>query len=162
MELFTKIRLRIGRFILSRKVARTKREVSYSTFKNIKNIGIVWDASKPVEFACLNRFHQKMLESKIDVTVMGYFPGKSLPDQYTAIRYLTCIRKDELNNFDYQNVIIIGGQAEDHAESLVNVEFIKQLETKYAIPYEANAPIYFGSGFKVDIRELWNRIRIYI
>jgi hypothetical protein len=70
--------------------------------------------------------------------------------------------KDAFNNFDYQNVIIIGGRAEDHAESLINVEFVKQLESKYAITYEANAPIYLGSGFKVDIRELWQSIRIYI
>ena len=40
-----------------------------------------------------------MQERKIEVTILGYFPGKNLPDQYTAIRYLTCIKKDELNSF---------------------------------------------------------------
>lgn len=99
MELFTNIRLRIGKLILSKKVARNKRQVHYSAFRNVKSIGIVWDASKPVEFASLSRFHQKMQDIKIDVTVFGYFPGKNLPDQYTAIRYLTCIRKDEIKYF---------------------------------------------------------------
>ncbi len=70
--------------------------------------------------------------------------------------------KDELNNFDYQNVIIIGGRGEDHAENLMNVELVKELELKYAIPYEANVPLYFASGFKVDIRELWNQIKVYM
>ena len=40
-----------------------------------------------------------MQDIKIDVTILGYFPGKNLPDQYTAIRYLRCIKKDELNSF---------------------------------------------------------------
>jgi hypothetical protein len=88
MELFKNIRLKIGKLILSRDVARKKREVYYSGFKNVRNIGIVWDASRPSEFTSLSRFHQKMQDIKIDVTILGYFPGKNLPDQYTAIRYL--------------------------------------------------------------------------
>jgi hypothetical protein len=99
MELFKNIRLKIGKLILSKNVARNKRVVHYSHFKNIRNIGIVWDASRPSEFTSLNRFHQKMLDLKIDVTILGYFPGKNLPDQYTAIRYLRCIKKDEVNSF---------------------------------------------------------------
>ncbi len=99
MELFSNIRLKIGKMILSRKVGRSRRKVRYSDFKSIRTIGIAWDASKPAEFASLSRFHQKMEEMRIDLKVLGYFPGKNLPDQYTAIRFLTCIRKDEINKF---------------------------------------------------------------
>jgi hypothetical protein len=60
MELFKKTRLKIGKLILSNKVARKKREVYYSNFKNVKKIGIVWDASRPVEFACLSSFNECM------------------------------------------------------------------------------------------------------
>ena len=67
MELFKNIRLKIGKLILSKNVARMKRKVYYSNFKNVRNIGIVWDASRPVEFASLSRFHQKMQDIKIDV-----------------------------------------------------------------------------------------------
>lgn len=100
MELFKKIRLNIGKIILSKKVAGSKRKVSYSNFSMIRSIGIVWDASKPAEFASLSRFHQKMHEKKIDVMILGYFEGKNLPDQYTAIRYLRCIKRDEINVFN--------------------------------------------------------------
>jgi hypothetical protein len=99
MELFKNIRLKIGKLILSKKVARMKRVVYYSNFMSIRNIGIVWDASRPSEFASLSRFHQKMQDIKIEVSIFGYFPGNNLPDQYTAIRYLRCIRKDEINKF---------------------------------------------------------------
>jgi hypothetical protein len=99
MELFKKVRLKIGKLILSKNIDRKKREIYYSNFKNIRKIGIVWDASRPSEFAYLSRFHQRMHDIKIEVNILGYFPGKNLPDQYTAIRYLRCIRKNEINIF---------------------------------------------------------------
>ena len=103
MELFRNIRLKIGKAVLAKKMARTKRKVYYSNIGLVKRIGIVWDASKPDEFPGLSRFHQKMHERNIEVNILGYFPGKNLPDQYTAIRYLRCIRKKEINIF-YQPV----------------------------------------------------------
>jgi hypothetical protein len=99
MELFKKIRINIGKTILSKKVVRIKKKVYYSNFSQVKSIGIAWDASRPMEFSSLTKFYQKMHELKIEVKIFGYYPGKNLPDQYTAIRYLTCIRKDEINTF---------------------------------------------------------------
>ena len=93
MELFRNIRLKIGDAILKNKIAKTKRKKHYTNITQVKNIGIVWDASKIDDFACLSRFYQKMHESKTDVKIFGYFPGKNLPDQYTAVRYLSIIKK---------------------------------------------------------------------
>ena len=100
MELFKNIRLKIGEAFLAKKLAGQKRrKVFYSNISNVKKIGIVWDASRPAEFASLSRFFHKMSERNIEVRILGYFPGKNLPDQYTAIRYLTCIKNDEINFF---------------------------------------------------------------
>jgi hypothetical protein len=99
MELFKNIRLGIGQRLLNKKIIKTRRKVSYSGIDTVKKIGIVWDASQLSDFNCLSRFYQKMHERNVEVTIMGYFPGKALPDQYTAIRYLTCIRREELNYF---------------------------------------------------------------
>jgi hypothetical protein len=38
-----------------------------------------------------------MSEKNIDIKILGYFPGKDLPDRLTAIRYLTCLKKDDIN-----------------------------------------------------------------
>jgi hypothetical protein len=103
MELFKNARLRIGKRILDKKLAKAKRNVFYSNISQVKKIGIVWDASRPEDFAALSRFNLKMNERNIEVKILGYFPGKELPDQYTAIRYLTCLKKQELNFF-YQPV----------------------------------------------------------
>jgi hypothetical protein len=130
MELFKEIRLKIGRAIMLKKVAGTKRKVKYSNFSTIRSIGIVWDASKAAEFASLSRFHQKMLERKIDVMVLGYFPGRTLPDRYTAIRFLRCIRQDEINTF-YQPV------------SAESKSFIKN-------PYDVLIDINFDNHFPLE------------
>ncbi len=99
MELLKNTRLKIGNYILARKAKRSTRQVIYSKIELVKSIGIVWDATNSDQFLSLSRFHQKMQERKIDIRILGYFPGKELPDRYTALRYLTCIRRKEVGAF---------------------------------------------------------------
>lgn len=99
MEIGKNVRLKIGNSILRKKVGDTKRQVCYSNINQVRKIGIVWDASHVTDFTYLSKFCQKMNERNIDVKIIGYFSGKNLPDQYTAIRYLTCIRREELSFF---------------------------------------------------------------
>lgn len=99
MELLENIRFKIGNLILSKRIANTRRKVFYSNIGQIKKIGVVWDASKTQDFSSLSKFYQRMHERNIDVKVLGYYPGKELPNQYTAIRYLSCIRRKEVNLF---------------------------------------------------------------
>jgi uncharacterized protein YueI len=131
MELFKNIRLKIGKFLLSNKVARSKRKVQYSTFSDVRKIGIVWDASKTVEFPELSRFHQRMLDNKIDVTIFGYFPGKSLPDQYTAIRYLTCLKSDEINRVYHPASSEAKAFINNPFDILIDINFDKQFPLSY-------------------------------
>lgn len=131
MELFRKVRLKMGRLILSKKVSRLKRKIYYSNFNKIKNIGIVWDASRTAEFSSLNRFHQRMQEIKIDVTIFGYFPGKNLPDQYTAIRYLTCIRKDEVNKLYHPVSAEANSFINNPFDVLIDINFEKHFPLVY-------------------------------
>jgi hypothetical protein len=97
MEMFKNIRLKRGRYILRKKKSRTKRTRFTGNINNAKTIGIVWDATKPDYFDSLTQFYQKMQERKVDVKILGYFPGKELPDKYTAIRYLTFIKKQDIS-----------------------------------------------------------------
>lgn len=97
MELFREFRLKMGNSSLEKKIERARRKVFYTGIDSIRTIGMVWDASKPEEFGILSKFHQLMQEKGINVTLIGYYPGKELPDQYTALRYFTCLRRKELN-----------------------------------------------------------------
>jgi hypothetical protein len=99
MELFKNIRLNAARRTLKKKVALNGRKFNYSSFINAKKIVLIWDASNTEDFVHLSKFHQKMQERKINVEILGYFDGKDLPDQLTAVHYLTLIRRKELNFF---------------------------------------------------------------
>ncbi len=147
MELFREFRLKIGNSILSKKVEKVRRKVYYTNISRIKSIGIVWDASNPEDFGSLSRFHQKMNERGINVTILGYYPGKELPNQYTALRYLSCIRNKEINLF-YVPV-------SRDSEAFINNMFDILID----INFEKSFPIYYISSlskasFKVGLYDM--------
>ncbi len=144
MELFREFRLKIGDSILSKKIGKVRRKVFYTNISRIKSMGIAWDASKPEDFGSLSRFHQKMNERGINVTILGYYPGKELPNQYTALRYLSCIRNREVNFF-YVPV-------SHEAETFMNNMFDILID----INFDKSFPIYYISSmskasFKVGL-----------
>jgi len=144
MELFRNIRHRIGAAMLLKKIARTKRKVRYTKFQDIKSIGIVWDASKTAEFPSLSRFHQKMQDIRVDVKIFGYYPGKNLPDQLTAIRYLTCLKSEELNRFY--------NPASVEANSFINTQFDILIDINFDKVFPLNYVTALSkAGFKVGL-----------
>jgi len=146
MEFFEGVRLFIGNALLSRKRGRINRKVTFSNFGHVKNIGIVWDASKAEEFSLLTKFHQQMHDRNIDVKIIGFFPGINLPDQYTAIRYLKCLKKNELNLL-YRPV---SSDAESfiarNFDVLIDVNFKKLFPLRYISCLSA-------AGLKVGLRD---------
>ena len=131
MELFENIRLKIGDYILRNRIAGTKRKVHYANLDLVKNIGLVWDASRTEDFVYLSRFYQKMHENKTEVKIMGYFPGKILPNQYTAIRYLSVIKKEELNFFYHPVSREINSFLNKRFDVLIDLNFTKLLPLLY-------------------------------
>jgi hypothetical protein len=103
MEMFRNFRLARGKSFLRKRLAKLKRVRFTNNISQAKTMGLVWDASKPDEFQALSQFHQKMADRNIDLKIIGYFPGKELPARLTAIRYLTCLKKDDIN-FAYRPV----------------------------------------------------------
>jgi hypothetical protein len=85
--------------MLSAKLTKSTRIIHYTNFSKIKTIGIVWDASNPQDFPNLSKFYHRMTELKKEVTVFGFFPGKILPDQYIAVQFMTCLKKNEVDFF---------------------------------------------------------------
>jgi hypothetical protein len=144
MELFRNIRLKVGKVLLTKKLEKTKRKVRYSDFSVVKKIGIVWDASKSEEFSSLNRFYQKMQERKIEVKVIGYFDGKNLPDKYTAIRFLTCIKSNEINFFFQPDSSESDSFIRNNYDIIIDINFNKLIPLLY-ITSLSNA------GFKVGL-----------
>jgi hypothetical protein len=99
MEFLRNLRIRLGKSKLSGKIDKTKRKACFLNLYHIKKIGIVWDASKPEDFIVLSRFHQRMTQENRTVKIFGFFPGDEFPDQYTAVRFLTCLKRKEVDLF---------------------------------------------------------------
>ena len=146
MELFRNIRLKIGSALLKKRISRVNRKMKYNNFSEVKTIGVVWNASKYEEFQSLARFHQRMMERNIDVKIIGYYHDKNLPDQYTAIRYLTCIRKSETNLFHIPS--------SDEAKSFINNNFDILVDINSEKLFTLNyITILSRAAFKVGIFE---------
>ncbi len=131
MELFKNIRLKIGDTILRNKVARNARKPHYLNIHEVKNIGLVWDASKTDDFVFLKRFFQKMAELKTDVRILGYFPGNNPPDQYTAVRYLSIVKKEELNIFYHPVSTETNTFITNNFDVLIDLNFKKLFPLQY-------------------------------
>lgn len=131
MELFKNIRLGIGQSLLRKKVCNTRRKVAYTNLDSVKKIGIVWDASQTNDFICLSKFYQKMQDRNIDVSILGYFAGKTLPNQYTANRYLRCIRKEEVSFFYLPVSHDASSFIENRFDVLIDLNFKNLLPLKY-------------------------------
>ena len=97
MELFESLRVNIGSARLQKKLAGAKREKSFTNFKNVNRIGIVWDASIIADLKKLTDFVQVLRTKNISVEILGYYPGKELPETYTTVKYLKCFKRKELN-----------------------------------------------------------------
>lgn len=72
-----------------------------------------------------------MQERNIEVRVMGYFSGKELPDKYTAIRYLTCIRNKEINLFYHPVSPETASFLNTRFDIIIDINFRKLLPLKY-------------------------------
>lgn len=144
MELFGEIRLKTGNSILSKKLGKVRRKVFYSNISRIKSIGIIWDASKPEDFINLSRFHQQMNERGINVNILGYYPGKELPNQYTALRYLTCFRKQEINLF----YVPVSSETERFINTMFDVLIDVNFEKSFPLCYISSLS---KASFKVGL-----------
>lgn len=144
MELLENVRLKIGKFILSKKTSGAKRKKYYSNIRLVKKMGIVWDASNLHEFLSLSKFYQKMHDRNIEVSILGYYSGKNLPDQYTAVRYLSVVKRKELNLFYIPVSEESKSFINNHFDILIDINFKKLFPLQYIIELS-------NAGFKVGL-----------
>ncbi len=62
----------------------------------------------------------------------------------------------------FTTVIVIGGSKEDHLKTCASVVKAGMTNSRYAIPYENNLPIFICRGLKIPVSEIWKRVRFFI
>jgi len=144
MEMFRNLRLSIGRLVLRRKISHLKRKKFRGNILSARKLGIIWDATNVADFPVISQFHQKMLERSIDVKVLGYYPEKELPDKLTAVRFLTCLKPEDIN-LSYRPV-------SKDANEFINTSFDILIDTNFRNVFQLE---YISSlsaaGLKVGI-----------
>ena len=74
-----------------------------------------------------------MQERKIEVKILGYFPGTNLPDQYTAIRYFRCVKKDEIDIFFQPVSSETSSFIKTPYDILIDIDFDNHFPLQYVI-----------------------------
>ncbi|MFH2042214.1 MAG: glycosyltransferase family 39 protein [Acidobacteriota bacterium] len=62
---------------------------------------------------------------------------------------------------DFETVIVLGRSREDFEPMFESVEEAAVTQSRWAIPYENNLPVYICRGFKGDITLFWEQLRTY-
>jgi hypothetical protein len=63
---------------------------------------------------------------------------------------------------DGGTVIVIGGTREDHLQALSEVSLAGRTACGHCMPYENGRPIFVGRGWKVSLRAIWARERVFM
>lgn len=146
MEMFRNLRLSIGKSVLRRKISHLKRKRFKGNISSAKKLGIIWDAGNVAEFPVISQFHQKMQERNIDVKVISYYPEKDLPDKLTAVRFLTCLKPEDIN-MAYRPV-------SREANEFINTPFDIIIDTNFRNVFQLEyITSLSAAGFKVGIFE---------
>lgn len=97
MEMFRAIRLSTGRSILRKRLRKLKRNKKFNNLHNSHKIAIAWDGSNISNFPAVSSFYHELQKENIQVDIVCFYPGKILPDEYTALRYLKCFKANDLS-----------------------------------------------------------------
>jgi len=149
MEFFKRSRLALANSFLKRRVKKTFRNKKFNNLRNAHKIGIVWDGSYMSHFKYITALYQKMLEAGIQVDIVCYYPGKILPDQYTALRYLTCFKRSDLNFFYLPKHDDVNEFISTPYEILIDINFRKEFPLLYVTAL-SKAEFKIGAGDTIN------------
>lgn len=142
-------RLAVGRSIVKRKLKKNYRIKKFNSLKNAHKIGIVWDGSNIDYFKCITAFFLEMQEKGIQVDIVCYYPGKILPDEYTALRYITCFKRSDLNLFFIPHISDLDEFIDTPYEILIDINF-KNHFPLYLVSALSKAEFKIGAGRTIN------------
>lgn len=149
MELFRNARILAGNYMLAKKALKMTRARKFLNISEVRHLGIAWDITDPDDLPAISDFILRMSEKGIKVDVLGFFNGKELPDRLTAIRYLTCLKREDFS-FWYTPISPEANSfLEKKFDILVEICFNDSLPLRY-ISTLSVATLKVGPGFNGD------------
>ena len=65
-------------------------------------------------------------------------------------------------NWNARSVLAVGFDLDELRRTFEFVDEVTRARSEYAMPYEADLPVYFCRGWKIPLREAWIQGRMYI
>jgi len=178
MELFRSLRLRAGTKSLKKRAYKVKRKSCFLNLNLVTTIGIVWDITSQEDLSPISDFILKMNERGIKVEVIAVYQGNLLPDKLTALRYITCLKKEDLSYLYLPKSIETEKFIKTQFDILIEITSRDFLPVKYISvltparckiskstdeDYERGyADILISIGKNVDTREYLKQVVIYL
>ncbi len=145
MDMFRKPRLAWAKGLVRRRLRKTYRNKKFNNLRNAHKIGIVWDGSNLESFRDLTAFFQLMTGKGIQVDILCYYPGTVLPDEYTALRHLSCFKRSDLSFFYLPKSEEISDFISTPYEILIDINFNNRFPLYY-ITALSKAEFKIGKG----------------
>ena len=149
MEFLKKPRLAWAHSVIRRRLKKTYRKKKFNNLRNAHKICIVWDGSNLDSFNELTSFYQRMQSNNIQADIICYYPGKVLPDQYTALRYLTCFKRNDLNFFFLPKMDELEDFISTPYEILIDINFNNRFPLYYLTSL-SKAEFKIGAGNTIN------------
>jgi hypothetical protein len=178
MELFRSLRVRTGRNILKKKALKVKRKRGFVNLAEVRTIGVVWDITQTDDLAPISDFILRMNERGIKVDALAVFQGKLLPDKLTALRYINCLKREDLSFFYTPNTSDTEKFMQTSYDLLIEITFRDCLPVQYIStltpatcrvstdtgkPVQRDyADIMIGTGMGCDVKEYLNQTVKYL
>jgi len=93
------LRLKIANMLLRRKKARVKRQKALYDFASAKYIGVLCSPQNEVDTGHLRDFLQYLLRKGIRYSVLGYFDGNQVPENFLYWKGMDFMTRKDLNFF---------------------------------------------------------------
>ena len=129
------IRLKIANMLLRKKKARVKRQKALYDFASAKNIGVLCSPMNEVDTGYLRDFLQYLSQKGAQYSVLGYFDGNQVPDNFLYWKGMDFITRRDLNFFFMPEGTMVEKFIREPFDMLINcniseyfaVEYISQL-----------------------------------
>jgi hypothetical protein len=97
--MFRKIRKWIVHFLINREIRRNIRVKRHLDFDKVRSVGIVFLLEDENRFNQLNRLVKGLIAKGKEVKMLGYFPGKIVPNFFIQKLKIDLITKKDINLF---------------------------------------------------------------
>ncbi|MBE9511709.1 MAG: hypothetical protein IMY71_12600 [Bacteroidetes bacterium] len=115
MNIYLKIQLVIGNFVLKKKLKHSRRTKKVHNLKTAKRIGIVFNATEQDDYRQVSGFVKDIQDRGIEVKVLGFVNDKDAPNEYLLKKNFSYFLKKSLNWY--------GKPANPEVERFLNEKF---------------------------------------